>query len=73
MEDDYTLDTDVFGDQEQDEEEPEYPGTDPDGRERLPLFAGRFAAASTAMEGVERPPAEPRSTAPGEVAASPFV
>jgi hypothetical protein len=55
-----------------DEDEPYYPGTDPDGKERLPPFAGRFAAQDTAMAGVERP-GGPSSTKPGATAPSPFV
>lgn len=59
----------------QPEAEPFYPGIDPDGKERLPLFAGRFAAKDTAMQGVTRPIEDYDDTKPqpGAVALSPFV
>lgn len=51
-----------------------YPGEDLDGRERLDLFAGRFAARNSEMQNVTRPPEdfEPKPK-PGAVQRSPFV
>jgi hypothetical protein len=65
------MDVDVFATDEP-EVEPYFPGTDPDGKERLPPFAGRFAAKDMAMTDVEDPRPKPK-TEPGAVARSPFV
>lgn len=59
---------------EQPEADPYYPGTDPDGKKRMDLFAGRFASEDSTMQGVSRPEkdfeAKPK---PGAVQRSPFV
>ena len=51
-----------------------YPGFDLDGKERLPLFAGVFAAAGFAMPAdVDRSKEPQRDFPAGTVAPSPFV
>jgi hypothetical protein len=60
--------------EEPQEPEAHYPGVDPDGRERLPMFGGVFASKDFAMPpDVDRSKEPPREFPPGTVAASPFV
>lgn len=54
---------------------PYFPGTDPDGKPRLPPFAGRYAAADSSMPAdIIRPDEDYASKPPaGAVQRSPFV
>ena len=58
------------------EPEPEpdsWPGVDPDGKTRHPLFAGRYAAPDMSMAGAGvSDPRPPRRTPNGAIAPSPF-
>jgi len=75
MGDPIEIDGPIFDEDEPDEPET-YGGVDPDGKERHPLFAGRYAAPDMSMVAAGARPdpnAKPRKHPNGAIARSPFA
>lgn len=69
------IDVPVFDDTPPDDEQKVWPGIDPDGKERRPIFAGRYAANDTSMADygvIVSDTGDKRARNAGTVAPSPF-